>query len=33
MPVPFIFIGIAAITGAAGVGTTVKAGFCQKTVW
>ncbi|MBR3470825.1 MAG: hypothetical protein IKH28_14225 [Lachnospiraceae bacterium] len=30
MPVPFIFIGIAAITGAAGVGTTVKAGVDQS---
>ncbi len=30
MPVPVIFIGIAAITGAAGVGTTVKAGVDQS---
>ena len=30
MPVPIIFIGIAAITGAAGVGTTVKAGVDQS---
>ena len=30
MPVPVIFIGIAAITGAAGVGKTVKAGVDQS---
>ena len=29
MPIPLIFIGIAAITGATGLGTTVKAGFDQ----
>ncbi len=30
MPIPVIFIGIAAITGAAGIGTTVKAGVDQS---
>lgn len=30
MPLPIIFIGIAAITGASGLGATVKAGFDQN---
>ncbi len=30
MPIPIIFIGIAAVTGAAGIGTTVKAGVDQS---
>lgn len=30
MPLPLIFIGIAAITGVAGVGTTIKAGVDQS---
>ena len=30
MPLPIIFIGIAAVTGAVGVGTTVKAGVDQS---
>lgn len=29
MPIPFLFIGIIALTGATGVGTTVKAGVDQ----
>ena len=29
MPIPLIFIGIAAVTGATGLGSTVKAGFDQ----
>ncbi len=29
MPLPVLFIGIAALTGATGIGTTVKAGFDQ----
>ncbi len=30
MPLPLVFIGIAALTGAAGIGTTVKAGIDQS---
>ena len=30
MPIPILFIGIAAATGAAGLGSTVKAGFDQS---
>lgn len=30
MPLPLVFIGIAAVTGAAGVGTSVKAGVDQS---
>ena len=30
MPLPLLFIGIAAVTGATGVGTTVKAGINQN---
>lgn len=30
MPIPLIFIGIAALSGAAGLGSTVKAGFDQN---
>lgn len=30
MPIPLIFIGIAAVTGATGIGATVKAGFDQS---
>ena len=29
MPIPLIFIGIAALSGATGLGSTVKAGFDQ----
>ena len=30
MPIPFLFIGIAAVTGATGAGKTVKAGVDQS---
>lgn len=29
MPLPLLFIGIAAVTGATGIGTTIKAGVDQ----
>ena len=30
MPIPILFIGIAAVTGAAGIGKTIKAGVDQS---
>ena len=30
MPIPLLFIGVAAVTGAVGVGKSIKAGIDQK---